>query len=67
MHLDAEDLLARIRLDYPVEYELTVLREQVDKLTAENEQLRSDPAQPAIARPFVGSYPLAGEGGTTRV
>lgn len=49
MHLDSDELLARFRRDFPVEYELTVLRAQVDLLTAENDQLRQGATPPGFA------------------
>jgi cell division protein FtsB len=43
-----------MRRDFPVEYELTVLRATVDALTAENEQLKAgQPYDPTAARPYL--------------
>lgn len=59
MHLDADDLLARLRQEWPTEYELTHRQLVIEALTAENErlnheneQLRQTPAPPGIARPY---------------
>jgi hypothetical protein len=57
MHLDAEDLLARIRRDFPEAYELCQLRQLVDVQQAEIERLNAlvapgfDPNSP---RPYLG-------------
>lgn len=67
--IDSDDLLARIRSDFPHQYEVSQLRCLVDSLTRENDDLHTrleqaqgrDPSQPATARPFVGSYPLASD------
>jgi regulator of replication initiation timing len=42
MHLDADDILERIRRDYPDAYELSLLRCQVDALGRENEALAQE-------------------------
>jgi hypothetical protein len=42
MHLDADDILERIRRDYPDAYELSLLRCQVDVLARENEALAQE-------------------------
>lgn len=55
MHLDAEDLLARIRRDYADVYEICQLRQLVDVQQAEIERLNAllpgyDPSTP---RPYL--------------
>ena len=45
MHLDADDILERIRRDYPDAYEYSVLRLQIDALAKENAALRAQVAQ----------------------
>ncbi len=68
MHLDADDLLAQIRTDYPDQYEIARLRllchrqaAEISRLTGDNEQLRADlPARGGA--PYVGaSFPLVTE------
>lgn len=63
MHLDSDDLLARIRAEYPDQFELVrrnaIIEAQaaeIDRLTRENEQLRATPPPTGIARPFTPSY-----------
>lgn len=65
MHLDSDELLARIRQDYPYEYEMAQLKTLVDALTRENEQLKAGQApllpragdtsvfSASVARPYV--------------
>lgn len=48
MQLDSDVLLARIRQDYPYEYEISQLRTLVDALTAENEQLKANQVTPLL-------------------
>ncbi len=65
MHLDSDDLLARIRAEFPQEFDRARLgllvdrqAEEINRLTAELEHLRDNAALPGgIARPFVGQYP----------
>lgn len=66
MHLDSDDLLARIRQDWPTEYELTRLRLLADVQAAEIDRLTA--AQPGTftgtaARPYVLGDDEARHGG----
>lgn len=65
MQLDADDLLARIRQDFPVQYELAQLRAMVELLQADNDRLSAlnQPAfGSAVARPYIRPADGDGEG-----
>jgi hypothetical protein len=72
VNLDAEQLLERIRQEFPIQYELSSMRLLVDLLSQENEQLKAEKAsQPPgftpfadMPRPYAGSASVSSPGGT---
>lgn len=67
MNLDADDLLAQVRQDWPVELEISTLRLLTERLQTENERLAAENGRltasqvqmsysgSAGVRPYVGS------------
>ncbi len=55
MHLDSDDLLSRIRRDFPVEFELSQLRQLADVQAAEIDRLSA--LVPPTSSSFSGLAP----------